>query len=445
MKNVSIWKSSVKQLNHSKLRSDTECDVLIIGGGITGVSTLYHLSSSNLKTILVEQNKIGWSVTGNNTGKLNYLQNDLIDKIRKNYNDEVASLYLKSQIKTINNIVKTIKDKKIDCDLKKVNTYLYTNKESEAIKLMNLRVFLEKNGIKTIKKSLDYIDNKYSFCALDTYVLNPIKLLYGLIRVNDYIYEDTCIRKIIKNQSNFVCYTNECKIRAKWVVLASHYPYFNIPFLFPLKASLEKSYISFSKSNINNISLINYSSPFKSFASYKNGLIYLSNNHSSCNKVDESKNFNLLLNDLNKLKLSPLNLWSNIDIMTSDGLPYIGVLKEKMLIGTGYNTWGLTNGFLAGKILSDIILNRNNEYISLFDPNRFNQKIFWGSFINAFKSISGYISGLKMGTYTCPHMGCKLIYNIFEKTWDCPCHGSRFDENGKCISSPSNRNISLKK
>ena len=137
-------------------------------------------------------------------------------------------------------------------------------------------------------------------------------------------------------------------------------------------------------------------------------------------------------------------LWSNVDIITNDGLPYIGRLKNNMLIGTGYNTWGLTNGFLAGKILSDIILNKENEYIDLFDPNRFNLKQIIGGISDIGSSISGYFNGYlnkSKETHICPHAYCKLLFNNIEKTWDCPCHGSRFNIDGKCISGPANRDI----
>ena len=117
MKNISIWKDSIKLKKFNKLESDKSVDVLIIGGGITGISTLYHLLDSNKRIILVEQNKIGFSTTGNSTGKLNYLQNDLIDKIKDNYNDSFALNYINSQIDTISEMVNLIKKNKIDCYL----------------------------------------------------------------------------------------------------------------------------------------------------------------------------------------------------------------------------------------------------------------------------------------------------------------------------------------
>ena len=170
----------------------------------------------------------------------------------------------------------------------------------------------------------------------------------------------------------------------------------------------------------------------------------------------------------NDLGLNPEYLWSNIDIMTNDGLPYVGEIKEGLLLGTGYNTWGMTNGILAGKILSDLILKRNNTYKILFDPKRVNSSMVIQGVVDGYYSLEGYLNGLLSNSdkisyqkqngkevaiyrddqseykvYTkCPHMGCRLIFNEVEKTWDCPCHASRFDIDGKCISGPANQDIS---
>lgn len=439
MKNYSIWKD-LEVKNYPKLNDDKIVDILIIGGGITGISTLYHLEKTNLNVMLLEQNKIGCSTTGHSTGKLSYLQNDLIDKIRNSLNESAASLYLKSQIEAINKIVKVIEREKINCDLKKVDSYLYTNKEKEIKKIKSLEKFLNKNGINTNNTSNNLVKSKYMISAGDTYIFHPLKFIYGLNCKN--IYEKTSIKKIKKYKDKYVCYTDKNKITCKYVIIASHYPYFNIPFLFPIKCSLEKSYLSASKKNNKPISLISYSNPFISIRTHNNYIIYLNNSKSLNKNTKDKKNYNYLKESLNDLKLTPKYLWSNIDIMTNDGLPYIGKLKERLLIGTGYNTWGLANGFLAGIILSDIVLNKNNKYIKLFSPNRKNIDKYVESINDIIKNIEGYIKGIGKEK-KCPHMGCGLIYNKIEKTYDCPCHGSRFDINGKCISSPSNKNIDI--
>ena len=147
------------------------------------------------------------------------------------------------------------------------------------------------------------------------------------------------------------------------------------------------------------------------------------------------------------------------------------------LIGTGYNTWGMTNGSLAGKILADIILKKENKYIELFNPKR---KLNKGKIINfpialcstAYSFIKSKISknkswysnhvkfenrdGVSVAIYIdennkehivrniCPHLKCSLLFNELEHTWDCPCHGSRFDIDGKCLEGPSNYDITYK-
>ena len=462
MKNISIW-NNIKRKDYPTLNENKEVDVLIIGGGLTGISALYHLRNSNLKVMLVEQNKLVSSTTSNSTGKLTYLQNDLIDKIRKNFNNEVALKYINSQIEAINLIKESIKENNIKCDLEETDSIIYTNQEHEIIKLKRLEEFLNNKGFKTIKCDTNLVKSKYMFKVNNTYMFNPVKYAYGLIKnINYPIYENTSIKKIDKDNDGYICYTDSNYIKTKYVIIASHYPYFILPFMFPIKASIEKSYLCASNYKGNKISLISYSNPFISIRTYKNNLIYLSNSHSINSDTDYKKNFNELLKKANDLNLNVNYLWSNSDIMTSDSLPYIGRLKDNILIATGYNTWGLTNSFLSGKILKDIILNEKNEYIELFDPNRTNIKKSINIIPNSFKSIQGYIKGLKKNeniTYendlmkytiddreyivrrTCPHAGCKLLFNEIEKTWDCPCHGSRFSLDGKCICSPANKDI----
>ena len=443
MKNISIWKDSVNIKKFQKLESDKVVDVLIIGGGITGISTLYHLSKSNKKIMLVEQNKIGLSTTGNSTGKLNYLQNDLIDKIRSNYNDSVALNYIKAQMDTIKEEVNLIKKNKIDCDLKKVDSYIYTNQECEVERLKDLEYFLNEHGIKTYNKKINLVDFKYIFYVKDTYLINPLKFIYGVsFGLENLIYEDTSIKKIKECDKGYICYTDKYKIKAKYVVIASHYPYFNSPFLFPIKGYLEKSYISASLKDTSCLSLISYSDPFISIRNYKDYLIYLSNSRGIDKSVCDKLNFNELVKKVNDLGISPEYLWSNIDIMTNDSLPFIGEIKKHMYLATGYNTWGLTNGFLAGSIISAMIKREKHIYKKLFSPDRIISNQASSAIKDVYKNILGYIKGFS-GDYKCTHMGCGLIYNEIEKTYDCPCHGSRFDYNGRVIMAPANKEIEI--
>lgn len=472
MKNVSIWKDTVKSIDYKRLEKDITTDVLIIGGGMTGISTLYHLRESNLEVVLVEQNKIGMGVTGNSTGKLNFLQDSLYQKIMKNFDEEVAVKYLKSQLEAIGVAVDIVRKNDLNCDLVPVTSYVYTNQDDEIDSLKELQEFLEKNGITVVIGDNKLVQSKYMIGVENTYLFHPLKFV-SLLAQKSYqnnIYENTSILKIEKDDDAYLCYTDSCKIRVKWVVVASHYPYFNLPFLFPIKGSLEKSYLCASKYKEKETSLISYKEPFVSIRTYQDYLIYLSNSHNISSKLDDGEHYKELKKKAGDLDIVPDYMWSNIDIMTNDGLPYIGEIGDGLLIGTGYNTWGMANGILAGKILTDKILGEHNPYFELFYPKRMNLSNIVGGVKDGYYSAASYVKGYflrgkvdnveyqerdgkKVAIYRdkkgehivyikCPHMGCSLVFNEVEKTWDCPCHASRFDIDGHCISGPANRDIS---
>ena len=228
MKNISIWKDLENKINYPTLNTDKEVDCLIIGGGITGASCLYHLKDTNLRVMLAEQNKIAMATTGNSTGKLSFLQNDLIDKIRKNFSDKTASLYLKSQIDAISLAKSIINKEKILCDFEEVSSYVYTNNVSEIDKLKNLENFLHQNQISTKETTYDNVRSRYMFKVNNTYTFHPVKFVNSLLKKTPFeIYEHTSIKKIEKEEDYYICYTNRNRIKAKWVIIASHYPYFN--------------------------------------------------------------------------------------------------------------------------------------------------------------------------------------------------------------------------
>ena len=484
----SIW-NEVNRDNYFKLNENIECDVLIIGGGITGISTAYHLKGSNLKVCLVEKNKLASGVSSKTTGKLTYLQDLFYTKISNNYSLEVAKKYYESQKDAIKIVEKIIVDNKIDCNYTKQKSYLFANKESDIEKIKKEKEILQKIGvsIKENEKLPININNLYNISVTDTSYFHPVKYLFELARICSEsgvnIYENTNIIDIRKNNENFICYTDNYEIKAKKVVIACHYPFFLFPFLFPLKGHLERSYISATKvTNSRNVSGINVAKNTKSFRYHTDNindyLIFLSNSHNLAFKYNVKENFNKLLVELKKLNLTPDYIWSNEDIITNDYLPYIGKLKENLYLATGYNTWGMTNGSIAGKIISDLILNKENKYSCLFNPKRVMPISNIGSTTyDVFSSAKPFIEnkliknksfysnrliftkkdGKNIAIYIdsnnkehivynkCPHLKCSLIFNEVELTWDCPCHSSRFDIDGNCIKGPSRYSIKYKK
>lgn len=476
MKKNSIW-TNIKDSYCNQLDKDMEVDVLIIGGGITGLSTLFELHNSNLKTILVERNLCGHGVTIRSTAKITYLQEQIYMNIRKS-SIEHASEYLKSQIEGVQRLKDIITENRIDCNLKKVASYIFTNEEKNLPKLESEYDFLTRNQVKAHKTKLDEVNNILALKVDDTYTFHPLKYINHLKNMmKDSIYENSKVEAIDKKDGYYYSKVNGHIIKSKYVVLATHYPYFLIPFLFPFKTHVETSYVEAKEvKSVKDISAINIDKPCISFRylqdGKKNYLIYLFQSFSSCNIKSIKDNFD----ELNK-EYQFDYIWSNKDIITNDYIPYIGRIykdDDTFLIATGYNTWGFSNGCFAGKVLSDIILKRNNPYITLFSPHRainFNKVIRFpidvGCSLKAIiKSTKGNVNnkeviykkidGKNVAIYKdkegiehivlnkCPHMKCGLVFNEVEETWDCLCHGSRFTIDGECIEGPSNYDIRFK-
>lgn len=490
MKYHSIWEDDSDKKKYRKLKRNINVDVLIIGGGITGISTAYFLRNTKLKVAVVESNEIGRGVTAKSTGKITYLQGIIYSELCKTYNFEVAKEYYYSQDLAISLLRDIILTENIECNLDKVKSVVFTENSENIYKLKEEKEILEKFGLRVSDKvfSNELLNIKYMISVDNTYVFNPVKYLDKLAMICQKkkikIFEHTRIINI-KRRKRYICETKDgFKISCNQLVIACHYPYFLKPFFIPLKTRIEKSNLVSGRCNkIRNESYISEDGN-KSMRYYNNGdnkyVVYLTNSDFVCNKLNEVKNYNKIVNDCNNMDVDISNYWRNDDLITIDNLPYIGRLEnnnDNLFIGTGYNTWGMTNGTLAGYCLSNMIVNKENEFEKIFNPLRTNHfsnidKVF----VSSFDSVKGYImnkivknkiwysSNVYYGkidddnvavyndgekeyiVYSkCPHLGCTLIFNEIERTWDCPCHASRFNLEGKCIKGPSNYDISYVK
>ncbi len=466
MENKSVWSKYLKN-KYVKLEDDFTCDILIIGGGLAGVLTSFYLENNNLKIALVERNTIGSGITSKMTGKATILQ-DTLTKIDTNN----LELYLKSQLDALKLLKKNINNYNINCDFNKNDGYLYTTKKSNIQKLVKLAKSFDRLNIKYYLNDLkiNNLDNLFSIRIDDTYVINPILYLNNLVPLchNTSFYENTNIVEVIKENDYFIAKTfDNKKIIAKKVIFATNYPYFLKPLFFPLKVRLEKSYIGYGNyTNLlnNNFNLINIDKKVTSIRFYKDKILYLGLSKIISSKVNDNNCFKLLKNNSFITKYD--NIWSNIDLITNDNLPLIGEVFKDMYIITGFNTWGILNSHIGSKLLSDLILKRKNKYKELFNPRRkiTIQKVL-NSSLNIFENMKGFAKGYLYKNeavfyskeeaiyvnngkhYTvkrkCPHLKCNLIFNEVEKTWDCPCHASRFDIEGNVIAGPSKYDIKV--
>ena len=470
--NKSIWndysKKNIKYNN--KLDDKHECDILIIGGGITGLTTAYFLKDMNEKIILIDKNEIGSGITNRTTAKISYLQGNIYQTLMNYFGKSKAYEYYNSQIDGINLIRKIVNDNKIDCDFKKCDSVLFTLCDNAVKKIEKEYDLLSEFGAKV--NFIKHKKIKKGIKVSDTYTFNPLKYLYKLSEIVSKkieIYENVMANDIDFVDNHYVVHTNEGDIICKRIVVVCHYPFFLIPGMFPIKTYIKREYVNASKvDDGKDYTAINIDKDLHSIRFYKDYLIYGSNQHRLTNKIDYADNYMISKENFKKyFGLDSEYTWSNHDIVSNDELPFIGEVRKNLFVSLGYNAWGMSNGTIGAKIISDLIINDDSKYKNLFNPKRINLIMIGNSLIGSFHYLKGYVEGLfkknnpeyvkidKMwyGIYTdkekkkhivkliCPHMKCPLVFNIFDLTWDCPCHGSRFDIDGNVITGPSSKSI----
>lgn len=481
MKNISIWINSFNINNHISKNLNKDVDILIIGAGITGLTCGYFLKNSNKKIAIIDKNKIGSGITKNTTAKVTYLQQDIYSKLSKNFNKKVSKAYLNSQIDAMNLMRNIIEKENIKCDLDICDSYIFTNSKKNIKKIKEEKEILEEFGIKCSiqeKIPLNNIPCLLSLKVSNTFTINPLLYLEGLRKsINNKIdiYENILAKDIKYKDNKFYVETNNGIFSCNKVIIACWYPFFIKPGFIPIKTYIKREYVNAAKYKNKHFTAINVDKDLLSIRFYKDYIIYGSNEHRLTSKIDYAKNYSKSQKDFKKIfSKVPEYTWMNQDIMSNDYLPLIGKVNNNnnLLIATSYNAWGMTNSTIAGKIISDLILNKDNKYKYLFSPRDINITSIINSFIGIFHYAKAYINtfidkkiiknnhvkiikinGKYHGIYydkenkrhiidiTCPHMKCHLVFNNYEKTWDCPCHGSRFDIDGNIINGPSKKKI----
>lgn len=489
----SIWQKDNNFNLGQEVKCDIETDVLIIGAGITGVTTAYNLIDSTFDVVLIDRGKFFNEVTAKSTGKLTYLQDLKYQDICNIYDYETAKLYYESQKEAIRIVKKNVKENEIDCSLERSESVTFTTDEKEVSKFIKEEEFLEKVGVNYSNVSDAFKNSVVNrlISVKNTYVFNPVKYLKGLLKRikhsrNIKVYENSVATRIRKDEGNYVVIVNGFEIKTKKIVLACNYPFFTIPGFTPLKTYLEKSYVTATKVDKNKkINGITSNYPTVSFRFYEEKdskyFIYLSNSSKICDKLNYESNYNDTINVAKKITGKyPVYKWTNMDVMTNDFLPLIGQISDDekdVFMATGYNTWGMTTGTVAAKILVDLLKHKKNKYEKIFDPRRgMNLKKIKNFAVNTLSSSAkAYVlnfikknpswykdkamvtreNGKRVGIYydeegnkhtvsnICPHLKCFLTFNEVDKTWDCPCHGSRFDVDGNSIKGPSKYNIKI--
>ena len=233
--------------------------------------------------------------------------------------------------------------------------------------------------------------------------------------------------------------TEHFSIAADKIIVASHFPFWNGCGMFFAKLYQKRSYVlAVEGADTMTGSFTEYGKNGLYFRSYNNLLLVGGGDHrtgkSGC-YFAPLKNFVMK----HYPSSSERYAWSAQDCISLDGVPYIGPYSNvlpNVYVATGFNEWGMTSSMTAARILTDMVTGRQNKYAGVFSPARnMLTKQLW---CNMGSSLAGLLTPSRL---RCPHMGCALKWNSCDKTWDCPCHGSRFTRNGKLIYNPATEDL----
>lgn len=501
MENNSYWIESTKdKKKYPKLKENIETDICIIGGGLTGLTTAYYLINSGKKVILVEKDEICSKTSGNTTGKITSQHGIFYNYLVNSEDEEFAKKYYECNEQAIKNIEEIIKNEKIDCDFERQDNYVYTNSEEELINIKEEFDTLKRIGadVELIRK-LDKNKKEPNLDILAAIKLknqaqfNSRKYAVGLAdKVSSKginIYENTKIIDIKKKNNGYIVKSNDCEITTKYIVLACGYPIIKFPGLYFIKMYQETSYaIAVDiKEEVFNGMYISKESPVFSLRNIDIGnnklVAVIGAEHKTGDNNDVESSYKILEKWIKEKypKAEVKYRWNTEDTISLDKIPYIGSFSDSMphiYVATGFKKWGITSSNIAASIITDMILKRENPYKDIFYSKRLKpiknheelsnmvKEATSGMLINKLKVSKSKLEDVKkqegkivqidgedVGVYRdeennlygvspiCTHMGCLLSFNNLEKTWDCPCHGSRFSYAGKCLYAPSVKDL----
>lgn len=416
-----------------KLKGQIKTDVLIIGGGMAGLMCAYNLEQKGVDYILVEQNKIASGVTKNTTAKITVQHGYIYSDILKRYGEEAARQYFKANNQALQRYKEICKN--IDCDFKVCDSYVFsadnkkTARELTALNKIGVDAYLLPD-IELPLKIAGAIKIK------DQAQFNPLKFIANISR-GLKIYEDTKITEYDGNKFLF----DGGSITAKSTIVATHFPIFNRHGLYPLKMYQHRSYVlALEGAREINGMYVDECLQGLSFRNYGDILLLGGGSHRTGKKGGGFGE----LRDFAKRHLGPVKIiaeWATQDCMTLDNIAYIGRYSKNtpdMFVMAGFNKWGMTLSLVAANVLCDMITGEQNEAQELFSPER--------SILHPQLAVNTFETTLNLITPTaprCPHLGCALKWNREEHSWDCSCHGSRFDKNGKILNNPATDDLKL--
>ncbi len=430
----SVWSKTAEKIKFPTLKHDIKTDVLIIGGGITGILCAYMLEQSGIKYILVEADEICGGITQNTTAKITVHHGLIYDKLIRTFDTDTAKKYFEANNEALKKYFEVCRN--IDCDFEVKDNYVYSL--SERIKLEK-----ELSALSKIGADADFVNKpNLPFSTVGAVRMkhqahfNPLKFLFTLSK-HLRIFENTKVLEFVHKG----VLTNRGKISADKIIVATHFPLLNKHGAYFLKLYQHRSYVTALK-NAEAVDgmYVDEAKKGLSFRNYKDLLLLGGGSHRTGKKGGNWEELEAFARYAYP-NSEQVCRFATQDCMSLDGIPYIGQYSKQtpnLYVATGFNKWGMTSAMVAAMILNDAVLEKENPYKEVFSPSR--------TVLRPQLALNAAETTLNLLTPTvprCPHMGCALKYNRQEHSWDCPCHGSRFTDSGQLIDNPATDDIEM--
>lgn len=440
----SIWSEQTVIPRRNSLQGDKKTEVAVIGAGMAGILTAYFLSRRGKQVIVLEADRIASGQTQNTTAKVTIQHGPIYSDLIKSVGYDTAKLYAQANEQALAFYRKLVDARKISCHFIDSPSYLYSTKskdilmrELSAAKRLGIPAeFITETELPFPVTGAVRFQNQANFYPLEFMAALASELT---------IYERTKVQSVKGHE----IHTEHGIVTAKHIVFACHYPFINIPGFYFARMYQERSYV-LALSNTKTYEGMYYGVDKHGLSLRQAGsTLLLGGQNHRCGKHPNPSSYEGLRHAAAKYwpNATEKAHWSAQDCMTPDQIPYIGTFSAatpNWYVATGFQKWGMTTSMVAARLISDKILGQHNPFEPVFTPQRINLTASAKEELtHVLESAKGLSMGVMPGSVRCPHMGCQLSWNPDEASWDCPCHGSRFNNNGNLINGPAQEDVSF--
>jgi glycine/D-amino acid oxidase-like deaminating enzyme/nitrite reductase/ring-hydroxylating ferredoxin subunit len=494
--NESIWGATVELPKSRRLTTGVNCDVCIVGSGISGLTTAYLLSKSGKRVVLLDDGPLASGMTHVTTAHLSNVIDDRFVNMLRWHGEEKTRLAVQSHAAAIDFIEQTSSELHIDCDFQRLDGYLFDAGAEGAVDLDDEFAAAQQAGVGvrwSARAPLDKYDTGRCLRFPNQARFHPFKYLDGLVkafkRLGGKVFTNSHVDSITGGEAAEAKVGNHV-VSAASVVVATNSP-INDRVAIHTKQAPYMTYVAGARVPRGSVDDALFWDTLEAYHYVRlqpldvasDLLIIGGEDHKSGQADDADERHQRLLDwARERFPVGEIEFtWGGQWMESIDGLAFIGrnpLDDNNVYVVTGDSGMGMTHGTIAGMLLTDMILGRQNPWEHLYDPSR-KTLAAAGPYVKENVNVAGqYLDWLTPGevksvdeiapgtgaivrrgltkiaacrdddgkltelSAVCPHLGCVVHWNNAERSWDCPCHGSRFHADGKVVNGPANVNLS---